>query len=144
MPAPPAVADRVRHVGARRVFQADQANQHQPFVRGAVGLRFRLHRTGEHAQAVMAEMVGAREPFGACVVVQRDLAVVGDHAGCGGEHRFRRAFDRDQEAVAPCVHRRHHLGGGVEGVLAHHAMPVQQRRPSRGPRAVRRAEARSP
>ena len=28
------------------------------------------------------------------------------------------------------MHRRHHLGGGVEGVLAHDRMPVQQRPPS--------------
>ena len=69
----------------------------------------------------MAEMVGAREPFGMRVDVERDVAVVGDHASCGGEHRFRRAFDRDQKAVASCVDRRHHLGGRIEGVLAHNA-----------------------
>ena len=38
---------------------------------------------------------------------------------CGGcEHGFRRAFDREQKSIAAAVHGRHHLAGGIEGVLA--------------------------
>ena len=124
-----ALVDGVRHVGPRRVLETDQTDQKEAFVGRAVGLRVRLHRTGEHTQAVVAEVVGAREPFGTRVAVELHVAVVGDDAGCGSDHRFRRPLDRDEEAVATLVHRRHHLAVGVESMFADSSVSGQQRRP---------------
>ena len=124
----PAVLDGVRHVGARRILQPDEADEGQAVIGVRVGLRACLHGAGQHAQAVMAEMLDAGEPFTAHVVVERHLAVFGDYFAGGGQHRFRRALDRDQKPLAAPVHGRHHLAGGVEGVLVHDRAALQQRR----------------
>ena len=61
----PAVLDGMWHIGARRVLQADKADEGQIFVRWRVSLAARLHGAGDDAQAVMTEILHMGTPFGA-------------------------------------------------------------------------------
>ena len=55
-----AVLNGMRHVGARRIFQRDEAEERQTFIGRGVSARAGLAGAGQHAQAVMAELLDPR------------------------------------------------------------------------------------
>ena len=125
---PLAILDGARHVGARGIFQRDETHEGKVPIRRGVGLRAGFHGAGQHTQTLMAEKVHAPKPFVTHGMIECDGAVFGDHAIGGGQHRFRCALDREQECVATTVNGRHHLRGGIEGILMHDRAMSQQDR----------------
>jgi len=121
-----AVMNRLRHVGARGVFQADDADEGQTLVGRGFGIAKRFRGAGDDAQAVMREFFDMGVPFGLHGAVERRLAVFHDGLVASRQHGFRRALDREQAAVAAAVHSRHHFAGGVEGVLVHERAVLQE------------------
>ena len=76
----------------------------------------------------MAQLFHARQPFIPHLIVECYLAALADRAAGGVQDRFGGAFNCEEELIALNMHGRHHLGIGVECVLASNRAAPRQRR----------------
>src|SRR5690606_13964648 len=58
----PAVTDSIRNVSTRRILQADKAEERQILIGCGVGVLLPFIGTGQHAQALAREFLGALSP----------------------------------------------------------------------------------